>query len=313
MRENQLIIGTRGSKLAIWQAESIAERLRRLYPAVTTEIRTIMTTGDKILAVPLAKIGGKGLFTKEIDRAMFEGEIDIAVHSLKDMPTELPAGLTLGAVTAREAPEDAFISKTYQNLASLPPGATVGTSSLRRKAQLLFYRPDLHIVGLRGNIDTRLRKLASERLDGIVLAAAGLKRLGLEKEIAQLIPFDIMLPAVGQGALAIQARTDDTAVLKLLAAFDDDSTRQATDAEREFLRIIEGGCQVPVGVYGHIDETGLVLEAVIASTDGTQKIRKKLSGRPERPEELGALLAHDMLTSGGREILQTVTKGEHNG
>lgn len=310
MQKKQLIIGTRGSKLAIWQAEYVAGRLSRLYPEITIEIRKITTTGDKILDVPLAKIGGKGLFTKEIDRAMLKGEIDIAVHSLKDMPTELPEGLTLAAVTEREQPGDAFISKTYRDLASLPRKATIGTSSLRRKAQLLCYRPDLHIVDLRGNIDTRLKKLVTEQFDGIILAAVGLKRLGLEKEITQLIPFDIMLPAVGQGALAIQARAADTTVLKLLAALDDYSTRQTTYAEREFLRIIEGGCQVPVGVYGHIDETGLVLEAVIASTDGKQKIRRKLSGRLEQPEKLGALLAHEMLIAGGREILQTVMRGE---
>lgn len=303
MQKKQVIIGTRGSKLALWQANHIADRLRTLYPDIAIEIRRITTTGDKILDVPLAKIGGKGLFTKELDIAMLHGEIDIAVHSLKDMPTQLPEGLNLVAVTQREHPGDALISPNYQQIENLPHRAIIGTSSLRRKAQLLSYRPDLTIVDLRGNLDTRLKKIATDKLDGIVLAVAGLRRLGWTEHITQVLPLDIMLPAVGQGALAIQAREDDPELLRLLQALDDYSTRQAILAEREFLRVVEGGCQVPVGVYGHIADHCLVVAAVIASTDGKQVIKKQISGSLEQPEQLGAILANDMLAAGGKAIL----------
>ena len=310
MTNQQLILGTRGSKLALWQANYIADRLQQRYPELTITIKQMMTTGDKILDVPLAKIGGKGLFTKELDLAMLTGEIDIAVHSLKDMPTELPPGLTLAAVTTREHPGDAFISHKYCNVESLPPKAVIGTSSLRRKAQLLAARPDLHIIDLRGNVDTRLHKLITQNLDGIVLAVAGLQRLELEDKITQILPLTMMLPAVGQGVLALQARENDKKIVELLSSLEDPLTRQATVAERTFLRRIEGDCQVPVGVYATIVAAELVLEAVIVSLDGKIVIRKKLAGRLGQAEEIGTILAKEMLAAGGQSILAAIVDKE---
>lgn len=302
MKRN-LVIGTRGSKLALWQANFIADCINERYPDIDVAIQRVTTTGDKILDVPLAKIGGKGLFTKEIETEMLAGDIDLAVHSLKDMPTELPEGLTFAAITERVDAGDAFISPKYRTIEHLPQGAKVGTSSLRRKAQLLQYRPDLEIIDLRGNLDTRLKKLETNTLDGILLAVAGLKRLGWEAQITQVIPSDICLPAVGQGALAIEARADDAEVLNLLAFLNDDKTRQAVEAERAFLREVEGGCQVPVGVYGVTQNNTLTIEAVILSVDGVRKVRDCLSGTPDQAEILGVRLARRMLDAGGREIL----------
>jgi hydroxymethylbilane synthase len=302
----KLVIGTRGSKLALWQANHIAGRLSVQYPGLEVALRHIMTTGDKILDVPLARIGGKGLFTKELENAMLAGEIDLAVHSLKDMPTELPPGLTLAAVTERLDPGDAFISPRYKTIANLPEGARIGTSSLRRKAQLLAYRPDLKTVDLRGNIDTRLKKLDQEGLDGILLAVSGLKRLGWEEQITQIVPMDICLPAVGQGALAIEAREGDEEVLSLLACLEHRETRQAITAERSFLREVEGGCQVPIGVYGLMEDDILSVEAAIVSPDGACVIREKLEGTPADAADLGITLAHRLLAAGGREILSSI-------
>lgn len=315
--KKNLVIGTRGSKLALWQANHIAESIRTRYPSVEVTIIRIVTTGDRILDVPLAKIGGKGLFTKELENAMLQGEIDLAVHSLKDMPTELPPGLTLAAVTRRADPGDALISPRFSTLDELPLGARVGTSSLRRRAQLLNYRPDLLISDLRGNLDTRLNKVRTKELDAIILAVAGLKRLGWEQEISQVLPYSICLPAVGQGALAIEARQDAAEVLEMLSFLNDQETRAAVFAERSFLRVIEGGCQVPVGVYGEISGQRLKLSALIASIDGQTMIKDQVCGDAADGEALGDKLAERMLAAGGREILAaledfTVTGGNRS-
>ena len=301
--KEKIIIGTRSSKLALWQAHYIADCLRNQYKGLTVEIKHIMTTGDRILDVPLAKIGGKGLFTKELEVAMLSGEIDLAVHSLKDMPTVLPEGLILAAITQRVDPGDALVSPEHKNLDNLPQGARIGTSSLRRKAQLLSYRPDLQISDLRGNVDTRLNKLVSEKLDGIVLAAAGLKRLGWEEKITQIIPKEICLPAVGQGALAIETRADDIEIQELLSFLNNNDSFYATTGERAFLRTVEGGCQVPVGVYGMVDNNLLELEAVIATIDGKTIIRDKIKGDTKTAEFLGEELAKKMLAAGGLKIM----------
>lgn len=308
--KQKLVIGTRGSKLALWQANHVAECLRQRYPEITIELKHMVTTGDKILDVPLAKIGGKGLFTKELEVAMLSGEIDLAVHSLKDMPTELPEGLLLAAVTERVDPGDALISPAYKTLDKLPLQARVGTSSLRRKAQLLNVRPDLEIVDLRGNLDTRLKKLTTEKLDAILLAVAGLRRLGWDKEITQVLPHAVCLPAVGQGALAIEAREHDEETRALLAFLNHEPTRQATLAERSFLAEVEGGCQVPIGVYAQLaGAQQLSLTAVIMSPDGKEAVRDSIAGSPETAAELGHTLAVRMLEQGGREILARLFGG----
>ena len=270
--KTNLIIGTRQSLLALWQSNHIADLLRRQYPECTVTLKKIITKGDRILDVPLAKIGGKGLFTKELETALLEGEIDLAVHSLKDMPTILPEGLCLTAVTKRANAGDAFVSNKYASIETLPQGAVLGTSSLRRKAQLLAARPDLKIVDLRGNVDTRLRKLD----DGQILAAAGLTRLGYTDRIREIIPHNFCLPAVGQGALAIECRTDNTEVRAMLNFLNDQPTKQATDAERAFLGLIEGGCQVPIGVHAVTEGDAVSIEAIIASLDGSTVLRETL-------------------------------------
>lgn len=303
----KIVIGTRSSKLALWQAEYIADCLRKQYEGLEVELEHIMTRGDKILDVPLAKIGGKGLFTKELEVAMIENRIDLAVHSLKDMPTVLPEGLALTTITKRLDCGDALVSPKYQTLENLPKGAKVGTSSLRRKAQLLNIRPDLDIHNLRGNVNTRLRKLEEENFDAIVLAVAGLKRLGFGDKITQIIPRKYCLPAVGQGALAIETRADDEELKNMLSFLYDDKTADATIAERAFLAQVEGGCQVPVGVYGEVDEDNtLTVEAVIGSLDGKTIIRDKVTGKRENASELGETLAKKILASGGLEIMQSL-------
>lgn len=245
--KTNLIIGTRQSLLAMWQSNYIAGRLREEYPGCDVTLKKIVTKGDRILDVPLAKIGGKGLFTKEIEQELLDGTIDLAVHSLKDMPTVLPEGLCLTAITERANAGDAFVSNKYNSIEELPEGSVLGTSSLRRRAQLLARRPDLKIVDLRGNVDTRLKKLDEGQMDAIILAAAGLTRLGHADRIKEIIPQSYCLPAVGQGALAIECRTDNFKVRQMLDFLNDTATKQATDAERAFLGLLEGGCQVPIG------------------------------------------------------------------
>ena len=303
----KIIIGTRSSKLALWQADYIMERLQQQYPDVEIEKCLMTTKGDKILDAPLAKIGGKGLFTKELETAMLEGEIDIAVHSLKDMPVVVPEGLVITAITERENPGDALVSNKYNSFAELPEGAKIGTSSLRRKAQLLHARPDLDIRDLRGNVNTRLKKLEEERFDGIILAAAGLKRLGFTDRITDILPKSMVLPAVGQGALAIEAREDAKEIREMLDFLDDKETRACTEAERAFLATVEGGCQVPVGVYALPDEEGgLKVEGVIASLDGARLYRDAVQGPAADCMKLGRQLAEKLLDAGGREILNEI-------
>lgn len=319
MSKKKLIVGTRSSQLALWQADFVIGELRKRYPDLAIEKRLMTTKGDKILNAPLAKIGGKGLFTKELETAMLAGEIDIAVHSLKDMPVMVPEGLVITAVTERADAGDALVSQRYGSFGALPEGAKVGTSSLRRRAQLLHARPDLQIVDLRGNVNTRLRKLEEENFDGIILACAGLKRLGFGGRIRQVLPQSLCLPAVGQGALAIESRIDDRETRELLSFLDDGITRACTAAERGFLATVEGGCQVPVGVYAQpVDNADILedahtgkaeairVEAVIASLDGRKLFRDSVKGAADEAENLGISLANKLLDMGGREILRSL-------
>jgi hydroxymethylbilane synthase len=299
MTNAPVVIGSRGSALALWQARHIAQGLSDL--GVGTRIKIIQTSGDKFQDVPLAKIGGKGLFIKEIEEALLAGKIDVAVHSMKDVPTELPAGLTLTAIPEREEPRDALIGLA---LSDLRAGTRVGTSSLRRSAQLQAHISGLSIQMLRGNVDTRLRKLDEGQYDAIVLAAAGLRRLGWQQRIRELVPVEIVCPAVGQGALAIETRDDGGAAQTLVAKLDHAPTRLTVTAERALLRTLGGGCQVPVGAHAVLIDGGLNLRAVVASPDGTRVVRDELSGAS--PEDVGARLGEQLLAQGAREILAEV-------
>lgn len=307
LKKKKLVVGTRSSQLALWQADYVISCLQQHYPGLEIEKRLMTTKGDQILNAPLAKIGGKGLFTKELETAMLEGEIDLAVHSLKDMPVVVPEGLVITAITERADPGDALVSPRYNSFEELPQGAKVGTSSLRRKAQLLHARPDLQIHDLRGNVNTRLRKMEEEGFDAIILAAAGLKRLGFQDRIRQLLPQTLCLPAVGQGALAIETRLADVATREMLAFLNDPATRACTTAERSFLAAVEGGCQVPVGVYAVMNEAQqLQVEAIIASLDGKTLLRDSLIGAADDAQQMGTELANKLLDQGGREILQAI-------
>ncbi|MEW6541751.1 MAG: hydroxymethylbilane synthase [Bacillota bacterium] len=302
----EVVVGTRASRLALAQADWVVDRLRARYPRVSFVRKEIRTTGDNILETALAKIGDKGLFTKELEQALLDREIDLAVHSMKDLPTRLPEGLAIGAVSIREYPGDVFISRGGERLEELPGGAVLGTSSLRRTAQLLAYRPDLRVVPVRGNVQTRLRKLDEGVVDALVLAWAGMFRLGLTERVTHKIPVAVCLPAVGQGALGIEARADDTEVLEMLRMVDHAPTRAAVQAERTLLRRLEGGCQVPVGALGRLRDGRLVLEAVVASLDGTELVRSQESGPADRPEALGDSLAARLLEMGAAGILARV-------
>ena len=301
-----LIIGTRQSLLALWQSNHIASLLRKQYPDCQVNLKKIVTKGDRILDVPLAQIGDKGLFTKEIETELLDGTVDLAVHSLKDMPTVLPEGLCLTAITTRANVGDAFVSNKYASFSKLPQGAVLGTSSLRRKAQLLAVRPDLKIVDLRGNVDTRLRKLDEGQMDAIILAAAGLERLGHADRIREIIPTTVCLPAVGQGALAIECHSDNKEVRDMLAFLNDLPTKQATDAERAFLGLIEGGCQVPIGVHAEVENDNVKIEAVIASLDGSKVLRNNITGPAVNAADLGRKLGQQMLAEGGEQILADI-------
>lgn len=296
-----LRIGSRGSKLALWQAEWVARELARFGQAARIEI--IRTTGDKMTDVALAQVGGKGLFTREIEEALLAGRIDLAVHSLKDLPTALPEGLALAAVPAREDARDAVVGRP---LSQLEPGARVGTSSLRRTAQLRWLRPDLTIEPVRGNVDTRLRKLAEGRYEAIVLALAGLRRLGWEERIAEILPLETMLPAVGQGALAIEARQGDDVVWAACRPLEDADTRCAVSAERALLAALGGGCQVPIAAHAAISDGALWLRAAVISPDGAQAVRDEIRGAPDDAEQLGRELARRLLASGAQAILEAV-------
>lgn len=299
-------IGTRGSLLATTQSTWVKNQIEAEHPGVSVELVTIVTKGDKILDVPLAKVGGKGLFVKEIEEALLRREVDLAVHSMKDVPSELPDELHLGIIPLRENPHDAFISNDYAELAELPRGATVGTSSLRRRAQLAALRPDLEIVDLRGNLDTRLRKLDEGQFQAIILAAAGLNRLGMSSRATGYFEAKEMLPAVGQGALGIELRKDDAELLAGLAFLNDTDTSVAVKAERAFLYRLEGGCQVPIGAFAEVNGGQVVLTGLVASVDGQVVLKDSITGPGEEARELGTMLANKLLDLGGREILAEV-------
>jgi len=301
-----LRIGTRGSRLALWQAHRVKSLLDQIHPHLSIEIVIIKTTGDRILDVPLARVGGKGLFVKEIEQALLEKRIDLAVHSLKDMPAEIPAGLALGAIPEREAAGDVLISRHKQRFYELPRGAVIGTSSLRRAAQLRHARPDVTLVPLRGNLDTRIRKLQTESLDAIVVAAAGVKRLGLEEHISQYLDEELMLPAVGQGALCVEIRKDDPLVAPLAAALDHASTRAVVTAERAFLHRLGGSCQVPIAGHGRAEGERLLLSGLVADVDGSTVIRAGTSGPLDSGKRIGNRLAADLISRGADRILEKI-------
>jgi hydroxymethylbilane synthase len=304
--KRQLRIGTRGSALALWQAAWVKAQLLAAHEELAVELLVIKTTGDKILDVPLAKVGGKGLFVKEIEEALLDGKADLAVHSVKDVPAELPEGLHLAVMPPREDPRDALISRNGAGLEALPQGARVGTSSLRRAAQLLYLRPDLRIETLRGNVDTRLRKLESEGFDAIVLAAAGLKRMELSHVVSEYLEPERIVPAVGQGALGIETRTGDGFTNEMVASLAHQATMTIVSAERAFLKRLEGGCQVPIGAHATMEGETLILTGMVADLDGVRLIRKDLHGDAQQPEVVGERLAEVILESGGAEILAEI-------
>jgi hydroxymethylbilane synthase len=308
-----VIIGTRGSELALWQSRWVERQLRERYPSLTIETVIIKTTGDKILDAPLSKIGDKGLFTKEIERALLDRTIDIAVHSLKDVPTQVQAGLTISAVCEREDVRDVFIShpvKNYARLADVPQGGTIATSSLRRRSQLLALRPDLAIVDVRGNLRTRFEKLAESDWDGMLLAKAGVTRLERSASISEVIDPTVILPAVGQGALGIETRDDDAFVNGLVHALDHAPTRAAASGERALLRRLEGGCQIPIGTYGRIENDRFHLDAMIGSLDGKKIFKASIEGSADQSERLGVELALRLLEMGGGAVLEAIRNAD---
>ncbi|MFU8837586.1 MAG: hydroxymethylbilane synthase [Thiohalomonadaceae bacterium] len=303
MNKKLIRIATRESLLALWQAEYVATALKNAHPGLEVELIKMKSEGDRILDTPLAKIGGKGLFTKELEEGMLRGDADIAVHSMKDVPMELPEGLHLPVICPREDPRDAFVSNSCKSLDQLPQGAVVGTSSLRRQAQLLALRPDLQIRFLRGNVQTRLRKLDEGEYEAIILAGAGLKRLKLEDRITELLDVTTMLPACGQGAVGIECRVDDDELNLMLASLNEPKTAARVLAERAMNRRLEGGCQVPIGGYAELEHGVIVLHGLVARPDGSEVVRGSISGYPEVAEELGITLAEDLLSRGADVIL----------
>ncbi|MCL2336545.1 MAG: hydroxymethylbilane synthase [Firmicutes bacterium] len=300
----EIIIGSRDSELAMWQSSWVAEALRQIQPEQNIRIRGMKTKGDHILEVALAKIGDKGLFTKELETALLNGTIDLAVHSMKDLPTGLPDGLVIGAVCRREQPGDVLISRTGVDLDHLRPGALVGTSSLRRRAQLLHYRPDLQMVDIRGNLNTRLRKLKELELDAIVLAYAGIKRLDCTDLITQHIPSEICLPAVGQGSLGIELRAGNDSIGSLVARLDHRPSRIAIEAERALMKRLEGGCQAPVGALAQVENDTLRLTGLVAELDGAKILRRNVTGPAADAAGLGNRLAEILLAAGAADIMR---------
>ena len=299
-------IATRKSPLALWQAHFVQSRLQQLYPQLRVELLPMSTKGDKILDSPLAKVGGKGLFVKELEQAILAGDADIAVHSMKDVPVEFPEGLGLTIICERDDPRDAFVSTGFASIAELPAGSRVGTSSLRRQCQLRAQRPDLQVIDLRGNVNSRLAKLDAGEYDAILLAAAGLKRLGLQERISALLPAELSLPANGQGAVGIECRLDDNELLSLLAPLEHPQTRQRVLAERAMNRALQGGCQVPIGAYAELEGDTLWLRGLVGLPDGSRILRAELRGAVGEPEALGQALAEQLLTQGAAELLAEV-------
>ncbi|MDG9666216.1 hydroxymethylbilane synthase [Hahella sp. CR1] len=311
MPKQHLVIATRQSALALWQAEHVKQRLEALHPGLTVELLGLTTKGDIILDTPLAKVGGKGLFVKELETAMLEGRADIAVHSMKDVPMEFPPGLGLGAILERETPTDAFVSNHYASLDELPEGAVVGTSSLRRQCQLSERRPDLKIVSLRGNVNTRLAKLDAGDFDAIILAASGLKRLGFADRIREELTPEVSLPAVGQGALGIECRLDDPEAMALIAPLQDAETSARVSAERAMNHRLQGGCQVPIAGYAEITGDQMRLRGLVGSPDGVEVLRDEVKGPVAAAETLGTELAERLLQQGAGKILEAVY-GNHS-
>ena len=304
MKAHNIVIGSRGSQLALWQANWVKSELERLHDNVDIDIRIIATSGDIIQDVPLAKIGGKGLFVKEIEEALLANEIDLAVHSMKDVPMELPTELGISVITKRENPLDALISKNGEKLADLPQGATIGTSSLRRSSQLLKYRGDFKIHPLRGNVDTRLRKVEEGKYDAILLASAGLNRLGWANRITEEISHDILLPAMGQGALGIETRLDDTKIYDLISTLNHEQTHYAVSAERSLVGRLDGGCQVPIGAYARVEKGLIKLKGLVASLDGEIIYKLENVGPVDDAINIGQELGGQLLKMGANEILE---------
>ncbi|MEN8216186.1 MAG: hydroxymethylbilane synthase [Pseudomonadota bacterium] len=303
---NLLRIATRKSPLALWQTHHVREVLCRAHPELKVELVEMKTQGDKILDTPLAKIGGKGLFVKELENGLLEKRADIAVHSMKDVPIEFPTGLTLSVIMPREDPFDAFVSNRHANLAALPERAIVGTSSLRRQSQILALRPDLQIRSLRGNVGTRLSKLDKGEYDAIVLAAAGLKRLGIAERIREILKPEVILPAIGQGAIGIECRTDDVETFELIAELNDPVTQQRITAERAMNARLGGGCQVPIAGFAEIDENGLKLRGLVGDVQGKEVIHHSIHGAVELADELGRQLGDELLARGAERLLQNL-------
>ncbi|HEX9756795.1 MAG TPA: hydroxymethylbilane synthase [Nitrospiria bacterium] len=313
VKQQRIIIGTRGSPLALWQAHWVKSQLEDRWKDLSVELRRIKTTGDKITEVPLAKVGGKGLFTKEIEEALLRKEIDLAVHSMKDVPTVFPCGLHLAAIPKREDPRDVLISRENFLLKQLPRAARIGTCSLRRQAQLLNFCKTFEICQLRGNVDTRLRKLrqtGKNGLDAIVLAAAGLKRLGWEEQVTEYLSMEVSLPAIGQGAIGIECRVEDPRVNDRVGVLNDVETHQCVFGERGFLKRLEGGCQVPIAAYGVIREGTFFLDGLVASVAGDRVIRYQMTGEPQGSELVGKNLAEHLLKLGAGEVLKEITGAE---
>jgi len=302
--KDRLVIGSRGSQLALWQTNFVKTNLENLFPDKSFEIKIIRTTGDDQLESALSKIGDKGVFTRQIEAELLSGGIDLAVHSLKDLQTEQPQGLKIGAVCEREVPNDALVSNQGVSIDDLPRNAKVATGSLRRRSQLLHHRPDLEIAEIRGNVPTRLKKFDESNLDGVILAYAGLKRLGFESRISEVIPFNIMVPAVGQGAIAVEVREKDKQTIEILEKLEHRQTRVCVTAERAFLRTLEGGCQVPIGAYAFLEGSQIVLEGVVGSLDGTTVFREKTTGRDA--ESLGTDLAEALIEKGAGRLLEEI-------
>ncbi|MFW9603922.1 MAG: hydroxymethylbilane synthase [Trichlorobacter sp.] len=305
MTRQHLRIGTRASQLALWQANWIKSELEKQYPGVTIELVKIKTLGDKILDVPLAQVGGKGLFVKEIEEAMLRGDIDLAVHSMKDVPTEFPDGLGLVVTTLREDPRDALISRGVR-FSDLPMGARIGTSALRRQAQLLAVRPDLEMVIIRGNVETRIRKLEEDKLDAVILAAAGLNRLGFSDAATELLSVDLSIPAIGQGALGLECRLDDHETRAMLSFLNHSETAAAVSAERALLKRCEGGCQVPIAAHATVSNGVMTLTGLIGSVNGATIVKAERHGSMDDAVQIGTELADQLLNQGGRQILEEV-------
>ncbi|MFH1626446.1 MAG: hydroxymethylbilane synthase [Pseudomonadota bacterium] len=306
MGKDRIRIGTRSSRLALWQANWVKEQLERRYRGVKYSLEKIKTRGDKITDVPLAKIGGKGLFLKEIEDALLKGQVDIAVHSMKDVPTLLPHGLHIRAITEREDFRDVLISTGNVALKDLPPNSRIGTSSLRRQAQLLHISSSFEVVALRGNLDTRLRKLQTNALDAVVVAAAGIKRMGLQHRVSEYISPEVILPAIGQGALGIESRIDDDGINEMIDFLNSPDSSAAITAERAFLKKLEGGCQVPIAALGQVNTGGLTLCGIVSSIDGRRLLKDKVEGSLDNPVTLGEELAHKLLAKGAGEILREI-------